>query len=170
MGGFDFEWNGKTYIINCEGSVPIFENDEEARAFEQWRKTPQAIELFGGGGNEHDWSHEHYLDDRYPYDPERECRVDTDYDGYGEDGEEGDEDEGGYMEADIDWFEYEKCRRCYRQFYVTADSNRCIVCDALSCKQCAVGFKRCEECNACYCGRHGRRKKCSNCDKPLNDE
>ena len=47
MGGFDFDWNGKTYDIICEGGVPCFSSEEEMEAFEQWRVTPQGIQLFG---------------------------------------------------------------------------------------------------------------------------
>ena len=158
MGGFDFEWKGKTYDILTEGGCPFFETDEEEQAFEEWRKTPACIQLFGPVPK--DWSEEHYLDDRYPWDADRECRVDVE-----ELGKEkkkrnnissDSDDDDSYDEADIDWYLYEKCRfNCYRHFYLTDDTHECAKCGVFSCKQCAKGaFKKCsgEGCNEWVCG------------------
>ena len=104
--------------------------------------------------NEDDrYNEEHYLDDRYPYDPDKDCRVDV-YDG---------EDATGF----IDFYHYEKCRYgCYRRFYNTFDSHQCSICYVLSCNSCAVGFKKCKECKAWICGKHKGTKKCSDCTQP----
>ena len=106
MGGFDFEWKGKTYDILTEGGCPFFETDEEEQAFEEWRKTPAGIQLFGPVPK--DWSEEHYLDDRYPWDADRECRVDVEEIGkekkHRNNISSDSDDDDSYDEADIDWF------------------------------------------------------------------
>ena len=108
-----------------------------------------------------DWSKEHYLDDRYPWDPERECRVDAENQGDG-----GGDDDDDYEEPYIDWCDYEKCRYgCYRHFYLTSDAHVCGYCGVHSCKECAKGsFKKCssKQCDEWVCGKH---KKCEGCGK-----
>ena len=98
-----------------------------------------------------DWSKEHYLDDRYPWDPNRDCRVDVD----NIDCDPDDED-SYYDEADIDWASYDKCRfNCYRHFLITNKAHECAKCGVMSCKECARGcFKKCsvEYCNEQVCG------------------
>ena len=162
MGGFDFEWKGKIYTIPTEGGYPFFETDEEETAFEQWRVTPAGIQLFGPVPK--DWSEEHYLDDRYPWDSERGCRVDVEDVGKekknirsSSSGCDSEEDEDSYYdEPNIDWCSYEKCRfNCYRHFYVTRNTYECAMCGVMSCKECARGsFKKCsgDGCNLWVCG------------------
>lgn len=174
MGGFDFEWKGKYYNILTEGGCPFFESDEELNAFEEWRVTPEGIRLFGPVPK--DWSEEHYLDDRYPWDPERECRVDVEDLGKGKsssrnniDGSDSEDDY--YDEPNIEWYLYEKCRyNCYRHFYMTNKTHECANCSVLSCKECAKGsFKKCSGeggdcgetlCDVCdYCEYCEQQKK-----------
>mmetsp|Transcript_14833 Transcript_14833/g.32217 ORF Transcript_14833/g.32217 Transcript_14833/m.32217 type:complete len:151 (-) Transcript_14833:173-625(-) len=140
MGSFDFEWKGKTYDILTEGGYPFFDSDEERDAFDEWRVTKEGISLFGPVPT--DWSKEHYLDDRYPWDAEKECRVDA--------------EDGNYEEAYIDWCDYEKCRYgCYRHFFLTSDAHVCGKCGVHSCKECAKGsFKKCSDKDEWVCGDH----------------
>ena len=58
MGGFDFEWKGKTYEVDTEGGYPCPDSDEVAEALEQWRKSPEGIKFFGPLPT--DWSKEHW--------------------------------------------------------------------------------------------------------------
>ena len=164
MGGWEFDYEGRTYYVPTEGGVPIFLDDEVEEAFEKWRESPEGIEVFGPVPT--DWSKEHYLDDRYPWDRERECRIDPEEDDYGGSGgytESDDEDCCGGGEADIDWSSYEKCRYgCYRQFYITSEAHICSNCGVYSCKSCAASFKKCAGscCEEKVCGQH---KYCSYC-------
>ena len=41
MGGLSFDWKGKEYNIMMEGGCCIFDNDEEEKAFMQWRVTDE---------------------------------------------------------------------------------------------------------------------------------
>ena len=164
MGGFDFEWKGKLYIINTEGGYPFFETDEEEAAFNEWRPSPEGIQLFGPVPK--DWeSTEHYLEDRYPWDSERDCRVDVE--DVGKDKKNKSSNSGGgdmydsddedyYNEPNIDWASYDKCRfNCYRHFYIASDTHECALCGVISCKECAKGsFKKCsgKDCSAWVCG------------------
>ena len=171
MGSIEFDWKGKTYCILYEGGVPFPANDEEENACEEFRKSNEGIAFFGPIPT--DWSVEHYLDDRYPFDAERGCRVDVEDQGRGNKSkvyDEDDDDEDGYDdEPYIDWCSYEKCRYgCYRHFYLTGEEHVCSQCGVYSCKECAEGtFKKCadkdcdeEVCgNHKYCEDHGSRKK-----------
>ena len=37
MGGLSFDWKGKEYNIMMEAGFCLFDNDEEEKAFMQWR-------------------------------------------------------------------------------------------------------------------------------------
>jgi len=160
MGGFSFEWKGKEYNILTEGGYPFFETDEEETAFNEWRVTREGIQLFGPVPK--DWSDEHYLDDRYPWDPERDCRVNVEDVGKKKKknssggGGDSEEDDDYYDEPYIDWCSYEKCRfNCYRHFYITSNTHECAKCGVMSCKECAKGsFRKCSghDCDAWVCG------------------
>ena len=41
MGGLSFDWKGKEYNIMMEGGCCLFDNDEEEKAFMQWRVTDE---------------------------------------------------------------------------------------------------------------------------------
>lgn len=170
MGGFDFEWKGKLYVINTEGGCPFFETDEEEKAFEEWRVTKEGIQLFGPVPT--DWSKEHYLDDRYPWDPNRDCRVDVENIGKERRGDCDSDDDSYYDEADIDWCDYEKCRfNCYRHFLVTNKAHECAKCGVMSCKECARGcFKKCsgEGCNEQVCGCDC--EYCDSCEEEVKQQ
>ena len=156
MGGFDFEWNGKSYEIIAEGGVPDFKSDEEEKAVEEWRKTEQGIMVFGPVGR--DWSKEHYLDDRYPFNEDTGERYDIE-----------DQDESPY----IDYCDYEKCRYgCYRLFLPGKDYNYCSVCEVVSCSQCASGgFRTCKVCKyAKICDGHDGQDKCPGCEEEGEEE
>ena len=124
MGGISFDWKGKSYDIICEGGCPFFETDEEYEAFEEWRASDEGIRCFGPIPP--DWSKEHYLDDRYPWDNSKQHRVDVD---------DPDADDA----PDINWFDYVECEYgCKKHFYVTKDIHTCSYCNGPSCKQCAA--------------------------------
>ena len=174
MGGFDFEWNGKVYDICTEGGVPFFSSDEEREAFEQWRVTEEGINFFGPVPT--DWSKEHYLDDRYPWNREKGRRIDVD---------DPDAEEDPY----INWYDYVECEfGCKKHFYITKDIHVCSYCNGPACKKCAEKkFLKCSSdgCEKWNCGgrgvvappsvngnwRHyqscngGRKKKCHDCNK-----
>lgn len=145
MGGFDFDWNGKTYDIICEGGVPCFSSEEEMEAFEQWRVTPQGIQLFGPVPT--DWSKEHYLDDRYPWKGEKSHRIDVD-------------DPDADDEPDINWYDYVECEYgCKKHFYITKHINTCSYCNGPSCMKCAKKkFRKCstEGCEKWNCCGRGK--------------
>jgi len=162
MGGLEFEYEGKTYNMIGEGGCLFFDNDDEEEAFEKWRETPQGIQLYGPVPI--DWSREHCIDDRYPWNDEKGCRVDV----------ENPDDDDPY----IDWCFYEKCRYgCYRHFYVTSDSRNCSACDVFACKQCAEGSFRktsndggewwiCADCHKAETAKKERAKR----TKPQGEE
>jgi len=159
MGVFDFKYEGKTYSISIEEDCPILQNDEEMEVFEKWRKTPKGIGVFDP--IPYDWSQEHCLDDRYPWDNDKERRVDI----------EDPENEEPY----IDWCYYDKCRYgCYRQFYLTNDAHNCNVCGVFSCKGCAEGSFRklsmtdddewvCGKCYVVKSNKSGKQRGKINC-------
>lgn len=144
MGGFDFEWNGKVYDVVTEGGYPFFDNDEEREAFEQWRQTPQGIQVFGPVPT--DWSKEHYLDDRYPWNTKKLQRIDID-------------DPDAKDVPYVNWPDYVECEYgCKKHFYITKSIHVCSYCNGPSCKKCAKrSFLNCSEegCNKWNCSESG---------------
>ena len=153
MGGIEFEdENGKVRSVCLEGGVIPFGDDSDVEAFERWKKTEEGREYFGLSSEDDD--SEHYLSDKYPFDPETGMR--------------GDEDDY------IDYIDYEKCRAgCYRQFLYSGKHD-CCICGVISCKQCAresgmncVG----DGCSAWICGKHAQNtNKCRECKRKQRDE
>ena len=159
MGGFDFEWEGKTYSAMTEGGYPFFDDEETKEAFDKWRKTPEGIDFFGPAPT--DWSKEHYLDDRYPFDHERGCRVNAAE--LGKEGVEFDEDMTSIRTPRSRTLIGVNIRKvqvrygCYQHFYLTGKAHVCSKCGVHSCKECARGsFKKCSSkgCDEMVCGKH----------------
>lgn len=149
MSGIEFQdEDGMIRSICLEAGCIPFGDDSDVEAFLRWTKTDEGRKYFGYDSE----GEEHFLSDKYPFNPET--------------GERGDEDDY------IDWGYYEKCRHgCYRQFWYSGKHD-CCYCNVISCSPCArqqgstcIG----DECDAWICGRH-KSKFCPDCKHDVKKE